>query len=591
MKKNLLKIFMLVVAFAMNVTGAWAEDQELDATVSATYINAGADNTDTNYSEAGVLYANFSKVDKGVLTDMLSAYGGSDITIVKFDASALPSGAAIKSATVTFTSQCTVSGKNSQLAIVPIGTGWTASEATWNNVDKSADASQVVNLAFSTTTASTQTYDAKAVLNADEDKIVAFAIFTNTGRQQKITNLALKVVYTEEALNNRNYTINAVCGSTVLKQLATGSALENESYKASALPYMIMKDGVCYKLDDSAVSGYEKSFTMPTGSGAVTSTVSYSESDITYFFEAESILSKSYGNGNGAYSGGVTAGVYTGATLTMSSIAAGVYTVTVNSSVRRSNEDIFTVQVSTNGTDWTDAGTITLTSNVAGEYSAENITLVTDGSIRLVESKSQNMCHYVDYVTLKKTDDAPTSISCDVTDAGYATFTPKYDVQIPENVEAYIVKSTNSENIYLTKLEETIKAGTGVILKATADTYDFNITTGAAEVEGNLLKGVTTDTALEENAAYILAYEGGQAVFSKCSAGTLAAGKAYLPASAVSAAGSLKIVIDDEATAIEKVATQNSELKTQNLYNLAGQKVSADYKGIVIKNGKRIVVK
>ncbi len=36
---------------------------------------------------------------------------------------------------------------------------------------------------------------------------------------------------------------------------------------------------------------------------------------------------------------------------------------------------------------------------------------------------------------------------------------------------------------------------------------------------------------------------------------------------------------------------QNAERRTQNFYNLAGQKVGADYRGIVIKNGKKVLVK
>lgn len=90
--------------------------------------------------------------------------------------------------------------------------------------------------------------------------------------------------------------------------------------------------------------------------------------------------------------------------LTMNDIAADTYVITVNSSVRRANEDILKVQVCTDGENWEDAGEIVLTSNEGGDYSIEDITLESDGAIRLVESKSQNMCHYIDYIVLVSKD-------------------------------------------------------------------------------------------------------------------------------------------------------------------------------------------
>lgn len=51
-----------------------------------------------------------------------------------------------------------------------------------------------------------------------------------------------------------------------------------------------------------------------------------------------------------------------------------------------------------------------------------------------------------------------------------------------------------------------------------------------------------------------------------------------------------KVVDVTEANDIEPVM-QNAECRMQNSYNLAGQKVSADYKGIVIKNGRKVVKK
>ena len=51
-----------------------------------------------------------------------------------------------------------------------------------------------------------------------------------------------------------------------------------------------------------------------------------------------------------------------------------------------------------------------------------------------------------------------------------------------------------------------------------------------------------------------------------------------------------KVVDVTEANGIESIM-QNAECRMQNSYNIAGQKVSADYKGIVIKNGRKVVKK
>ncbi len=67
----------------------------------------------------------------------------------------------------------------------------------------------------------------------------------------------------------------------------------------------------------------------------------------------------------------------------------------------------------------------------------------------------------------------------------------------------------------------------------------------------------------------------------------------------VANAARAKVLTQEEADGIE--AIQNAEFRTEgrqskgkpmlNSYNLAGQKVAADYKGIVIKNGKKVLVK
>lgn len=357
---------------------------------------------------------------------------------------------------------------------------------------------------------------------------------------------------------SHSYTVNAVVNATVLKELATGVATENAAYEVSGLPYVISVDGVCYKLNDAEVTGYKKSFTM--GTADETKTVSYSvASDINYFFEAESILSRSYGNSNGAYSGGTTAAVYSGAALTMSSIAAGIYTVTVNSSVRRTNEDILTVQTSTDGTNWVNAGTISLTSNVGGNYSALEIALPVNGSIRLVESKSQNMCHYVDYVTLTKTGDVYTKT---LGTTGFGTFAAACNVTVPEGVTVYT--SIFADETITATADETIKvipANTGVIFKAAAGA---NVTFVATAEEGSAIETALTAAVngVDGDGATIFGLLKNKNEFAKVMSGvTLANNSAFLSISA-SGKGAINFVVDeDNTTTVAGVAEAKAEAK------------------------------
>ena len=51
------------------------------------------------------------------------------------------------------------------------------------------------------------------------------------------------------------------------------------------------------------------------------------------------------------------------------------------------------------------------------------------------------------------------------------------------------------------------------------------------------------------------------------------------------------MIESDEATGIESVGEQEAVTGNDVLYNVSGQRVGSDYKGIVIKNGKKVLVK
>ena len=97
-----------------------------------------------------------------------------------------------------------------------------------------------------------------------------------------------------------------------------------------------------------------------------------------------------------------------------------------------------------------------------------------------------------------------------------------------------------------------------------------------------------TLAAITLNAAdYILNVVDGQAGFFLAGLHTsLAAHRAYIPAGA--GVKSFALDLEDNADGIEETLS-DSLLKSENIYNLAGQRLSKMQKGINIVNGKKVL--
>ena len=186
-----------------------------------------------------------------------------------------------------------------------------------------------------------------------------------------------------------------------------------------------------------------------------------------------------------------------------------------------------------------------------------------------------------------------------VTSEGWATTTtPSYAVDFDENAEVYIATAAG-ENITLTKITDA-PANTAVVVNAAAGSYTMTKKAEATtDVSKNLLKssdgsvvGTTTGSpyVLGKNLSNVVGFG------PLAKDVTLAAGKAYILASAFPAAKDFyPFVIGDEENETTSInSIENGESRIENsdyIYNLAGQKVSKDYKGIVIVNGKKVIRK
>jgi len=161
------------------------------------------------------------------------------------------------------------------------------------------------------------------------------------------------------------------------------------------------------------------------------------------------------------------------------------------------------------------------------------------------------------------------------------------------NVEAYIATAIGDKKVTMTKVTGAVPAGTGLVLKQVGEATTVLIPSCATptdDVSTNLLVATTTETTPPVG-SYVLA--GTSETLGWYRIGnvqpTLAAGKAYLSVPApVTSAKSLNIVWgeDSETTGIATISTE----QTINgaAYNLAGQRVNANAKGLVIMNGKKL---
>lgn len=199
-------------------------------------------------------------------------------------------------------------------------------------------------------------------------------------------------------------------------------------------------------------------------------------------------------------------------------------------------------------------------------------------------------------IVSRRTGGAVRLVKCDelsVTTAasGFTTLVSNatLDLAGTEGLSGYYATTVDDaySSVTLTSIS-LVPAHTPVVLKGSPNTtYRIEVTvTSNTPPADNLLKGSATEsTELTAGEAYILS--GGK--FVRNNAGTMPAGKAYLPAVTVSQARQLTIVFDDgEMTAIHVV--QSSPRQT-GIYNLQGQRVRTPGKGLYIINGKKVFIK
>ena len=189
------------------------------------------------------------------------------------------------------------------------------------------------------------------------------------------------------------------------------------------------------------------------------------------------------------------------------------------------------------------------------------------------------------------------SYTATVTNAGWSTLVLGFNAEIPEELEAYAVSSTDNGYAKLTHVTGVLPAGEAVVLKNAGEHKFAYSSTTPATVENNLLEGTLFDTNVREN-AYVLS-KGASGIGFYLAAMNQAdetafknnANKAYLPTTAVTTADARFLVFsfgDDVETAIENIEGENGNVNAE-IYDLAGRRVQNAQKGVFIVNGKVVI--
>ena len=179
-----------------------------------------------------------------------------------------------------------------------------------------------------------------------------------------------------------------------------------------------------------------------------------------------------------------------------------------------------------------------------------------------------------------------TTLPVTITAAGYATLWSPVALSIPNNVTAYTA-TDNGQSLTLNPIDGIIPAGTGVILKGAEGSYDFTITTTEATAS-SVLTGQAATIAKPSGAYYLGNGASGVGFYpaDESSITTMAGFKAYLPAGSSSKAF-MGFQFDDT----DAINSITNELNSNEIYNLAGQRLNKLQRGVNIVNGKKVLVK
>ena len=384
----------------------------------------------------------------------------------------------------------------------------------------------------------------------------------------------------------------------------TNSNLEETDDRVTEWSYVyskyINKDNKYYVADDITKFGETGSF---KDGDDIQKTVSYSNEakDVVFFKEAESVSGNNTQYSNGA-TGVVTAQNKRNRGIRVGVLKAGKYifegaitgnhgrSLVIREYVEGTNEEIQASQIfatlsyATQSVEFTLDKETDLIINGANAYDYTN----------KKDTEKTNQSEDFDYVVVKAS--LPSTETVSVSDAGYATYATKYNVEVPSNENVKVMTVKVNDKGTAIELNDVvagtvIPANTGILVKAAQGDYNFVVTSDKGDpLTKNDLKAATKDVTSVDDKFFALAKQGDKVGFAKVANGVvIPAGKAYLEVTKKGTGTAAKFFgLDGEATGINSVKTAKAD---GAYYTLEGVKTTKPVKGIYIHNGKKIVVK
>ena len=187
-----------------------------------------------------------------------------------------------------------------------------------------------------------------------------------------------------------------------------------------------------------------------------------------------------------------------------------------------------------------------------------------------------------------------------VTTAGLATYASDkaLDFSGVTGIKAYKA-SISDKTITFTKMDE-VPAGEGMLIRAmstldeTTTFYVPQMVTPPSSIENAMKRGENAAVIYHpSNDIYNYVLSGGSngVGFYQANGETVPTDRAYLQSATALAKGFVINYDDEEGEETDGIKAVSTKVENGVRYNLAGQKVGADYKGIVIVNGKKYLRK
>ena len=378
---------------------------------------------------------------------------------------------------------------------------------------------------------------------------------------------------------------------TVLKTYNSTADVAEGSEYTIGVDKVLEYNGDFYALNDDAFKTNVFGVTYKMGSTAGAHEFNYEKVDGAVFFgEIEDIYKEgvkavAHADNNVLSNGGGYSAMGTEGhvTVTFNVPTAGVYNLILGMNNTNDKERGFNYSID----DAEVSATISVTKYSAYVHEIENEYL-TAGEHTLTMNITYSLTPVFDYLLVTEGE---STVSATIGAAGWATFIAPYALDFSSTGLTAYTATTDGTTVTLTEVTE-VAAGTGVVLKGDAKTYEIPVIESSDTEKGQLKGSATADLTFDAEAAndyYMLVLNSSsKAQFKKLSSGTIAAGKAYLAIAKSTEEARVMNVVFAGTTAIKAIETVAAD---NNVYNLAGQRVAAPQKGLYIVNGKKVIVK